>query len=338
MNSESLKQAELYAFTRTGDEKDRKGIRTDGLVIIRNGRIVLERYARGYQANTPHLAWSVSKSFVNALYGIAVRKKMLDVEAPAYRYYPALNREQHRDITVRHLLQMASGLDWNEGYEASPLKSSVIAMLYTRGRDDMAQFAANPKLRYKPGTRFYYSSGTSNLLMAMLRDITTPQQYESFIWQELFERIGMRDVTWERDQAGTFVGSSYIYASPRQLAKFGYLYLNDGIWDNQRILPEGWVKFSTTASPADAEGIHGAHWWLNVGRPKHKIPPDLPAAPADMISARGHWGQIIFVIPSLDLVIVRTADDRERAFDRNKFLKLVIDSIEQQRTKTGAKQ
>ena len=235
--------------------------------------------------------------------------------------------EPHQYITLRHLLQMRPGLYWNEGYESSPLKSSVLAMLYTAGRKDMASFTAQQPMRYRPGTFWYYSSGNSNLLMAILRNAVTPQHYVRFIWKELFGKIGMKNVVWERDNSGTFVGSSYLYAPPRQLAKFGYLYLNDGIWKQERILPKGWVRFSSTVSPADPVGHYGAHWWLNAGRPSKGISKRWSHAPTDTICASGHWGQYIFVIPSLDLVIVRTGDDRDHSFNRDRLLELIIASI-----------
>jgi CubicO group peptidase (beta-lactamase class C family) len=152
----------------------------------------------------------------------------------------------------------------------------------------------------------------------------------------LFDRIGMSRATWERDQAGTFVGSSYLYATPRDLAKFGYLYLHDGQWAGERILAEGWVDYTRTLAPAwstmplteeDKEDNPGAHWWLNKGLPERQVPPPWPDAPADTFAALGHWGQSIFVIPSLDLVIVRTADDRDGTFKKNTLLKLITDSI-----------
>lgn len=332
MKEEALKKAMLYAFARTGDEKDRKGIRTDGVVVIHKGYLVHEQYARNYKASTSHLSWSVSKSFVNALFGIAEQKGLLKRSDKASSYFKGLGQGEASKVTIQNLLNMASGLCWNEGYEASPLKSTVIKMLYTAGREDMAQFAVKQGMCFPAGTRWYYSSGSSNLLMGILREAVTPAKYEAFVWKELFDRIGMKQVTWERDGSGNFVGSSYLHAPPRELAKFGYLYLNDGVWEGKRLFPKDWVAFTTTSPRADPRGVYGAHWWLNVGRPRQKIGRRFPDAPADTFLASGHWGQYIFVIPSRDLVVVRVGDDRDKSFRRNTFLKLVLASLKANKT------
>ena len=336
VDSAKLEEAAKYAMTLVGEDTERKGIRTDGLVIIRNGELILERYNRGYEADTPHLVWSVTKSFVNTLYGIATKDGLVDIDAPAHKYFPALKQPDREKMTIRNILNMSSGIFWAEGYEASPLKSSVVAMLYTRGRSDMAAFTASQSMRGQPGSYVYYSSGDTNLLMGMFRKIVPEAEYADYAWNKLFDVIGMRNVTWERDGSGTFVGSSYLYATPRDLAKFGYLYLNDGVWAGERILPEGWVNFTRTPAPGyvstpEYEGLDKdvmtAHWYTNAGYPAADIPPAWPDAPRDTFSASGHWGQFIFVIPSLDMVIVRVGDDRDGSFDRNEFLKLVAASV-----------
>lgn len=328
INKAALQKAVDYAFQVTGDEKDRKGIRTEGLVVIKDGYLVQEHYARGYSKDRRHLSWSVSKSFVNAAFGRAIQKGLVKLEDKASSLCTSLQGGGKDKITIRNLLQMSSGLAWMEGYEASPLKSSVLAMLYTSGRQDMGHFAARVPMAYQPGTFWYYSSGTSNLLMALLRDILKGEKaLEDFLWKEVFDKIGMRDVTWERDGRGVFVGSSYLYARPRDLARFGYLYLNDGRWDGQRLFPEGWVKFTTSTAPADPKGEYGAHWWLNAGRSKPKIQRRWPDVPADAFSAQGHWGQYIYVLPSQDLVVVRTGDDRDKTFQSNTLLKLILASL-----------
>lgn len=330
-----------YAFQTTGKEEERIGIRTDGLVVIYNGALVFEKYARGYNQDMRHYAWSVTKSVTSALVGIAAHQGKLKVEDPAWQYYPALKREDTQDITVGQLLQMSSGLDWREGYEASPLDSSVLAMLYTAGRQDMAAYAAAQPLKHPPGTFWYYSSGTTNLVSAMLKQAVGANAYARYPWEQLFDPLGMRSVVLERDQAGTFVGSSYLHATPRDLARFGYLYLHDGVWNGQRILPEGWVTFSRTLAPAFAQqdpttlefdDRYGAMWWLNVPLPgadpaDPKRGKPWPDVPDDAFSARGHWGQYITVIPSAGLVVVRTGDDRDGAYSANTLLKHVLEAL-----------
>ncbi len=340
MDPLKIKKVEEYAFTRTGPEAERRGIRTDGLVIIKNGYLVFEKYAGGFTKDTVHITWSDSKGFTNALYGIAIKEGRLKLEDPAWKYYPALNRGKHKNITVDHLLHMSSGLYSNETYEASPIKSTVNAMLFTSGHRDMAKYAAGQELEADPGAKWEYASPTPNLLMAMLKNTMTRKEYDAYPWEKLFNRIGMKKVVWERDAAGTYVGSSYLYTRPRDMAKFGYLFLNDGMWEGKRILPEGWVKYSTTVAPAyfatklsekeNEDGAYGALWWLNRSIPEKKHPREFPDAPEDTFSAQGHWGQFIYVIPSLDLVVAYVADNRDKAFSSNTLLKLVIDSIVRQ--------
>ncbi len=335
MSEEGLSKLSEYAFARTGDDKNRKGIRTDGIVIIKNGRLVYEKYARNYTKDRPHLAWSVTKSFVNALYGIARKEGLLRLEDSASKYFPSLNKEEYKEIKIDDILRMSSGLNWNEGYEASPLKSSVIAMLYTSGREDMAAFTASRELVHKPGTYLYYSSGDSNLLMSILKNVLK-DEYSDYPWKKLFDKIGMKNVVWERDKSGTFVGSSYIYSTPRDLAKFGYLYLNNGVWGNEKLFSEDWVDYTTTVAPSFYttplykgldEHIMTAQWYANIPDPNRNVKKPLPDAPDDTFMASGHWGQKIFVIPSWDMVIVRVADDRDGSFNENHFIKLVKESI-----------
>ncbi len=338
MSEEKLAKMEAYAFTRTGAEADREGIRTDAVVIIKNGYLVYEKYAGGFDRERVHITWSDSKSFTNAIYGIAVKEGRLKLDEPAWKYYPSLNRGKHRNITIDHLMRMSSGLYSNETYEASPIKSTVTMMLFTTGHRDMAAYAASQELEADPGAKWEYASPSPNLLMAMLKKTMTAAEYERYPWDRLFNVIGMKKVVWERDAAGTFVGSSYVYARPVDMARFGYLFLNDGMWENRRILPAGWVTYSTTIAPAfyktelseedKTDPAYGALWWLNRTVPERNLPRAYPDAPEDTFMALGHWGQFIFVIPSLDMVVVYTGDNRDKIFDINTFLKLIIESIE----------
>lgn len=345
INREKLKNLEQYLFPEKTDELHRTGIRTDAFVLVRGGNIVFEKYGRDFHRNRKHLVWSVTKSFVNTLAGIAIAEGKLRTDDAAAKYYPALGADGKEAILVDHLLRMSPGLEWSEGYESSPLKSSVVAMLYTRGRNDMAAFAAAQPLAYAPGTHWYYSSGTTNLLTAVVRNAyeRTPEnggaaaKFEDLVFHRLFKTIGMRYTTWERDNAGTLIGSSYLYTTARDLARFGYLYLHDGVWQGRRVLPEKWVRYTTTMAPAyyttqlnpeDAKDNPGAQWYINVGIPERGQKPPWPDAPADTFAALGHWGQSLYVIPSLDMVAVRLADDRDATFDKNRYLGLVRNVME----------
>lgn len=325
-----------YAFSITGKEKSRKGIRTDGLVVIKNGYLVYEKYTRGYTKNSVHLIWSITKSFINTLFGIAVHKKQISIDEPAYNYLEALNTVGYKTMTIRHLLNMSSGLTALEGYESIPFKSTVITMLYKYGRKDMGGYGASLKLRAKPGSYVYYSSCDSNILSKILRKKLGDDIYEEYPWKELFQPLGMNNVTWEKDLSGTFVASSYLYMTPRDLAKLGFLYLNDGVWNDTRILSKGWVDFTRTPAPGYIttpiypeiqNNVYTAQWYTNTGVPERGFYPPLADVPKNAFWGSGHWGQRLVVFPDQDMVIVRTADDRDETFDMNHFFKLVLESL-----------
>lgn len=313
---------EALAFPPGRDEADRDGPRTNGLVVVRDGRLVYERYARGFGPDRPHIVWSASKSVLQALYGRAVAEGLVDLDRPVAERSPWIGDGDKARITYRELLQMRSGIDFTEGYEYAPLFSDVLAMLYTRGRGDMASFAAAQPMAGDPGTAWAYKSGDSLILAAALRDLVGPDRYPDYPWTALFDPLGVTSATWERDGQGTFVGSSYLYLTPRDLARIGLLYLRDGCWAGTRLLPEGWTAFTATPSPALAgPGIHGAHWWLNRPGPDGERP--FAEVPEDLLAASGHWGQKLLVLPSHGLVIARTADDRT-GFPTGPFLQAAI--------------
>jgi CubicO group peptidase (beta-lactamase class C family) len=312
-----------YAFPPR-DDALRQGIRTDALLVIQDGRLVYERYAGPNNANTPHLTWSISKSLMATVYGVAYGEKRFALDDPVARYYPALSK--HPDMTLADLFHWASGLDWQEDYEYAPLKSSVVAMLYTRGRDDMAAFTARHESFGPPGQAFRYSSGDSNLLAAALKNIVGPARYLDYPWTALFEPLGIRHATWETDASGTFVGSSYAYLTAQDLARVGLLMLRDGRWGERQLIPEDWVTFNREPFAAfqagQDEAVPGGHWWLNRAADPAIHP--WPDAPADTFAALGHWGQALYVIPSAGLVIVRYGDDRDGSYRHNELLKRVM--------------
>ena len=316
---------DTYAFPpRT---TDRSGIRTDALLIIRDGRIIHERYTAPTRADTPHLSWSVSKSVLASVMGVAFGEGRFKLDDPAARYYPPLR--QHPELRLRDLLHWASGLAWQEDYEYAPLKSSVVAMLYTRGRADMAAYTAAMPAASAPGRRFVYSSGDSNLLAATLRGMLDAGQYHDYAWQALFTPLGIDSAVWERDEAGTLVGSSYLYLSARDLARIGLLMQRGGRWGERQLLPADWVAFNRSlfaqAEPIPGEANPGGHWWLNQPLPGQPLP--WPDAPADSFAALGHWGQALYVLPAQKLVIVRYADDRDGSYSHNELLKRVLAAL-----------
>ena len=320
-NPRALPAFEALAFPPGRDEADRSGPRTNGLVVVKDGRLVYERYARGFGPDRPHIVWSASKSVLQAVYGRAVAEGLVDLDQAVAARSPWLPADKAA-LTYRQLLRMSSGIDFVEGYEYAPLFSDVLAMLYTTGRGDMAAYAAARPLAAAPGAAWAYKSGDSLILSAALRDLVGLDRYPDYPWTALFDPLGIASVTWERDGQGTFVGSSYLYLTPRDLARIGLLYLRDGCWAGARLLPEGWVAFAATPAPAlDGAGSYGAHWWLNRPDPDGERP--FAEAPDDLLAASGHWGQKLLVLPGHGLVIARAADDRQ-GFATGPFLQAAI--------------
>jgi CubicO group peptidase (beta-lactamase class C family) len=334
---QALKAFEDYAFTRVGLDAERKGIRTDGVVIVHRGRVVYERYAPGWAAGKRHLGWSMSKSVTNALTGLAVAQGALALDDSICKHVKATN-EAACAIQVRNLLEFASGLDWKEGYEGSSLQtSSVLAMLYGEGRRDMVRFITSHALRDAPGTSWQYSSGDTTLLAGVVGAAMRPKFGDGWEWKLLMEPVGVRSAVFERDNQGVLVGSSLMYATPRDWAKLGLLFLQDGCWEGRRLLPEGWVTASVAVSEPllkkrvdwDPGDMQGWQLWLNSTAPGFQEQRPWPDVPEDAYAMRGHWGQSVTIIPSMDLIVVRTSDDREsKVFSLNTFLARAIALVE----------
>jgi len=307
-----------YAFPPR-NEQTREGVRSDALLVIQDGKVVFEQYAAPSGPDTPHLTWSVSKSVLATVLGVAYGEGRFKLDDPVATFYPPM--QAHPQVRIQDLLHWASGLDWQEDYEYAPLKSSVVAMLYTRGRQDMAGFTAAHGVAATPGERFLYSSGDSNLLAVALRRMVGPEHYADYPWTALFQPLGIERAVWERDAQGTFVGSSYLYMTARELARIGQLMLDDGRWQGRQLLPAQWVAFNLRpfagAGGPPGEAVPGGHWWLNSNAA-------WPDAPGDTFAALGHWGQALYVLPKQKLVIVRYADDRDGSFQHNTLLRQVL--------------
>jgi len=335
---DAIKAFEDYTFKLEGKDADRKGVRTDGVVIVHGGYLIYERYGRGFTAKNRHIAWSAAKSFTGTLAGIAVAQNAVKLDDSICDFVGSLPDDNCR-IQVQHLLEMGSGLAWKEIYEnQSNQESSTLAMLYGQGHRDMARFVGQHRRSAEPGKVFNYSSGESTLLAAVVGAALRPRFGSEFAWTLLFEPIGMRNTAFEQDQAGTPAGGSFLYATPRDFAKFGYLWLNDGCWDGQRILPTGWVARSTQVADtyrtgqvkADETWVFGRHWWINRAVPEQGKSKPWPDLPDDTYVASGHWGQYVVVVPSRDIVIVRTGDDRDETFDFATFVKLALTIVSDQ--------
>lgn len=322
-NSADWRDVQAYAFAGR-DEHQRDGVRTDALLVIKDGRIVYEHYAAPTIRHTPHLTWSISKSVLATLLGVACREGRFALDDPVARFYPPM--QAHPEVRIEDLLHWASGLEWQEDYEYAPLHSSVVAMLYTRGPADMAAYTAARPAAVAPGQRFLYSSGDSNLLAAALRSMVGTERYGQYPWDALFTPLGITSAVWERDASGTLVGSSYLYMSARDLARIGLLMLREGRWQSQQMLAKDWVVFNRTpfanAAAQAGEATPGGHWWLNQPLPGAGRP--WPSAPADTFAALGHWGQALYILPHEQLVIVRFADDRDGRFKHDELLRRVL--------------
>jgi CubicO group peptidase (beta-lactamase class C family) len=287
------------AFAEPGPLPSR---RTRAVVVVHDGRIVGERYAPGYGPESPLPGWSMTKSVVNALVGVLAREGRLALDAPLRVPEWSGPGDPRGGITLRQALQMSDGLRFSEHY-GNPL-GDVLWMLF--GTPDAAGFAAGKPLAAPPGTAWSYSSGTTNIIARALRHTVggDDADYLLFPRRALFVPLGMASAVMEPDAAGDFVGSSFMFATARDWARFGQLYLQDGVWDGRRILPEGWVAFSVTPAPAAPGGVYGAHFWLRLGRGTYAPSGDV-GLPADAYHAVGHEGQIMTIVPSRRLVVVR---------------------------------
>ncbi len=316
------------------------GFSTNALMVIYKGQLIEHSTFNGFKKGQTHRQWSVSKSITSTLIGIAIDKGLLTLETPVKRYYP-LHKNTKYSPVLKELLGMSSGLDWNEGYESNPLKSSVIAMLYTEGFNDMASFTAARPFRAIPGEEFYYSSGETNLIMGMLKKTMGQNDYSNYPWSQLFNPMGIKSATWEKDSSGTFVGSSYLYMAPEDLAKIGLLYLKKGVFQGKRLLKKEWVEYSYQLSPPflkfsqkkidESEKsrveTYGAQWWLNADVPGFPNTHPYPGLPTDAYMALGHHGQVLLIVPSKDLVVVRNGADKDSKMDRVKFFDLLTKAL-----------
>jgi hypothetical protein len=285
------------AFAETGPSP----LRTKAVVVLHDGQLIGERYAPGLGPDTPLLAHSITKSVINALVGVLARDNKLSVtdKAPISAWQTAEDGRQA--ITIENLLRMNAGFGFDEGGGAS------IATHMWYGQPDTAAFAATAEQQADPATSWGYSSRNFTLISRIITDRLNarPEAFRDFAWRELFGPLGMSSFTPEFDAAGTFMGAQASFATPRDWARFGQLYLDDGMVAGQRLLPEGWVKWTTTPTPGSG---YGAGFWLN--NTDDVIEPwgmrwGIPGAPRDAFMARGYMGQYIVIIPSAKLVIVR---------------------------------
>ncbi len=278
--------------------------KTRTVLVVYKDIIIAEKYADGFDKNTPILGWSMTKSITSTIYGILQKRGLIDVNS--ITGIEEWQNDDRKNITYNDLLHMNSGLEWEENYNTI---SDVTEMLFMES--NMSKVQMHKKKEGNINESWNYSSGTSNLLAGYLlrQQFKTQQDYLDFWYRELLDKIGMHSALIETDLAGNFVGSSYGWATTRDWAKFGLLYLHNGNWNGEQILTSEWVKYVATPTNS-SDGRYGAHFWLNAGG-------HYPDIPKDLFSANGFQGQFVFIIPSKDIVIVRTGLAEDPEFDVN---------------------
>lgn len=305
---------EKSGSTLKGEQTKQKEKRTRALLVIYKDKIIGEKYDTGFNKNSKILGWSMTKSITATYFGILQKQRKYNINKPA-----PINEWQNDDrknITTSDLLHMNSGLEWEEQYDKI---SDATKMLFQS--KDMSRCQIEKKRIGKTNHTWNYSSGTTNLLSGILRkQFKTHQEYLDFWYASLIDKIGMHSMIVESDMSGNFIGSSYGWATVRDWSKFGLLYLHKGNWNGEQLFDESWVNYVTTPTNG-SKGNYGAHFWLNAGG-------RYPDAPKDLYSCNGFQGQMIFIIPSYDMVIVRMGlKGQKEGFDFNELLKGIIASV-----------
>jgi CubicO group peptidase (beta-lactamase class C family) len=312
----ALKAALDHAFEEPAAPPFR---RTKAVVVVHDGQVIAERYAAGIGVNTPLLGYSMTKSVVNAVIGILTQQGLITPSMPAPIPEWRGAGDPRREIEVEHLMRMTTGLDLDETNSGFDPSSRMFL------QDDTAAYAVNTRMVAPLGTRWHYSSPTTQILARIVRDaVGGPEQTLAFAWRELFNPLGMRHVTLEFDGAGTLQGSTYMFASARDWAKFGLLYLNDGVVGGKRILHEDWVDFCAAAT---LDTDYAAGFWTNRSEHPNAKGRVRLGMPRDAFFASGDLGQRIVIMPSQRLVVVRLGDSVDPTGDIRGLGRLVKEVI-----------
>ena len=301
------------AVANAFDTKGALNKRTRSLLVIYKDKIIAEKYDTGFDKNSKILGWSMTKSVTATLFGVLEKQRKFDIDTPA----PILEwaNDKRKRITTSDLLHMNSGLQWVENYSTI---CDATKMLFQA--EDMTLSQLDKPVEHKHNTSWNYSSGTTNLLSGILRkQFKTHQEYLDFWYTDLIDKIGMNSMVIETDMAGNYVGSSYGWATTRDWSKFGLLYLHKGNWNGEQIFNEGWAKYVATPTNT-SDGRYGGHFWLNAGG-------HFPDVPREMYYCSGFQGQMVAIIPSLDLVIVRMGLKEDPDFDFNGMLRDIMASL-----------
>lgn len=303
----ALERVLAAAFEEPDLEQPR---RTRAVLVAWRGRLLAERYADGFERDTPLPGWSMAKSLTNAMVGLLVREGKLDpaARAPIHEWSDQ-GDDPRAAITLDHLLRMSSGLEFGEHYGPFGEGSDMLFV-----DDDAAERAIGKPLAAEPGRVFAYSSGTANIVARVVGDcFADADAQREFVERELFEPLAIRTAVLELDRGGHFIGSSFASMSGRDWLRLGQLYLDDGVWQGQTILPQGWVEYTRTPAPACEAGEYGALFQTNVGQVR------LPSVPGDAFEMVGHEGQSVLIVPSRELVIVRLGLTQGAKWDTDAF-------------------
>ncbi len=321
VNRNALDRVMAEAFAEPGPHTQRN---TQAVIVVLGNRIIAEKYARGFDKDTPMLGWSMSKSVTSALVGILVKDGILalDRRAPVDEWKAA--DDPRSKITLDMLMRMSSGLAFEEVY--GPFKDATTMLYASRS---MADYAAKKPLAHEPDSHWNYSGGTTNIIARIITDKVGGSLADTirFANERLFHKIKAYSAVIEPDASGVFVGSSYMFATARDWARFGLLLKNDGVWNGERILPPGWVAYSTRPTPKAPKGEYGAQFWLNAGSRDNPEIRRFPSLPRDLYFCGGFNGQIVAVIPSWDLVVVRLGVTHDDSWSHELFIRQVMDTI-----------
>ena len=320
VDREKINKAIAQAFTEPGPDTMRN---TQAIVVVFGNRIIGEHYAPGFTKDTPLLGWSMAKSVTNALVGILVKDQILDIHAKAL--VDDWKNGPRNEITLDMMLRMSSGLEFEEVY--GPFKDATNMLYASRS---MADFAAAKPLKYVPDTHWSYASGTTNMIARIVKDKVggSLADFNTFSRKRLFDKIRAYSAVIEPDASGSFVGSSYMFATARDWARFGLFLKNEGVWDGEKLLPDDWVTYSTRPTPHAPMGKYGAQFWLNAGDKDNPKNRKFPSLPRDLYYCGGFNGQIVAVIPSRDVVVVRLGVTHDDSWDHETFIGRILDAIQ----------
>jgi CubicO group peptidase (beta-lactamase class C family) len=316
LNKGKLEKALVAEFQKT-DKKQ-----TRAVVVLYDSLLVTEKYADGFGKDMPLMGWSMTKSITATLVAMLIKEGKLSLQQKALFEEWQNSTDPRKDITLDHLLRMSSGLKLDEEYF---LPSDATKMLFSS--QSVAQIPKGKQLEFPIDTHWSYSSGTSNVVSQLVRNQFENQQaYWSYPYDSLFNKLGMESMIMEPDASGTFVGSSFAYATARDWAKLGALYLKKGYWNGEQIFNRDWASYVGTPTPTAEGGVYGAHFWMDAGDSKQE--KLWKGIPKDAYYMSGFEKQCVMIIPSRNIVIVRLSYSKTNREDLGNFVESVLNAFE----------